>query len=145
MKTTFTTDIRAVGNNTGIEVPPENIAALGVGKRPAVKVMLPDHTYASTVAVMGGKFMIALSRANRDAAGLKAGDSVEVTLELDQEPRTVAVPSDLQKALDTAGVTARFNALAPSKRKAFVQQLEDAKTEETRTRRVTKVVASFSE
>ncbi len=145
MKTTFTTTIKASGNNTGIEVPPENIAELGSSKKPPVKVHLPGYSYPSTVAVMGGNYLIALSKAHREAAELQAGDKVEVTLELDETPRTVEVPDDLQAALDQASVAASFEALAFSKRKAFVQQLEDAKTEETRARRIAKIVASLSE
>ena len=94
---------------------------------------------------MGGNYLIALSKAHREAAGLQAGDKVEVTLELDETPRTLNVPGDLQAALEQAGVAASFEALAFSKRKAFVQQLGDAKTEETRARRIAKIVASLSE
>ncbi len=86
MKTTFTTTIQATGNNTGIEVPPENVAALGSSKKPAVTVTVSGYSYPSTVAVMGGKFMIPLSKAHRETAGLRAGDQVEVTLELETAP-----------------------------------------------------------
>jgi bifunctional DNA-binding transcriptional regulator/antitoxin component of YhaV-PrlF toxin-antitoxin module len=145
MKTTFTTNIKAVGNNTGIEVPAKNIAELGESKKPAVKVNVSGYSYPSTVAVMGGKFMIPLSKAHREASGLKGGDRVEVTLELETTPRTVDVPDDLAKALSKAGVRKIFDASAPSKRKEFVRQVEDAKTQETRERRIDKIVASLSE
>lgn len=144
MKTIFRTNIRQIGNNTGIEVPPENIAELGSGKKPAVKVNVSGYTYNSTVAVMSGKFMIPLSSAHRQASGLKGGDAVEVTLELETQPRTVEVPADLQKALAKAKLTTVFDQQAPSKRKEFVRQVEEAKTEETRTRRIEKVVAQLA-
>jgi bifunctional DNA-binding transcriptional regulator/antitoxin component of YhaV-PrlF toxin-antitoxin module len=144
MKTTFTTNIKAVGNNTGIEVPAKNMAALGESKKPAVKVNLSGYSYPSTVAVMSGKFMIPLSKAHREAAGLKANDKVEVTLELEITPRTVEVPDDLAKALSKAGVRKMFDASAPSKRKEFVRQVEDAKTQETKERRITKIVTELS-
>ena len=146
MQTTFATNVIGTdGSPTGIEVPSESIAALGTKKTPAVKVNLPGYSYRSTVAVMGGKFMIPLSAAHRTAAGLKAGDPVEVTLELDLEPRTVEIPDDLAAALaQKSGATAAFDALAPSKRKEFVRQVVEAKAQETRERRIAKIVAELA-
>lgn len=140
MKTTFSTTILAMGNNTGIEVPPENIAELGSGKKPAVMVSIASYSYASTVAVMGDKYLIPLSKAHREASGLKGGDTVEVTLELETAPRTTPIPEDLAAALGTGGATERFEALAFSKRKELVRQVEEAKTAETRARRIGKIV-----
>lgn len=146
-KTAFKTTVAGkVGAPTGIEVPPQCIAALGSSKKPAVKISLAGYTYRSTVAVMGGKFMIPLSAAHREASGLKAGDKVEVTLELDMEPRTVEMPEDLAAALSKkAGRRATFEALAFSKRKEFIRQVNEAKTQETRERRIAKIVAQLSE
>jgi Bacteriocin-protection, YdeI or OmpD-Associated/Domain of unknown function (DUF1905) len=143
MKTTFTTNIKAVGNNTGIEVPAKNIAELGESKKPAVKVNMSGYSYASTVAVMSGKFMIPLSKAHREAAGLKAKDKITVTLELETTPRTVEVPDDLAEALSKAGVRKMFDASAPSKRKEFVRQVEEAKTQETREKRIAKILEAL--
>jgi Bacteriocin-protection, YdeI or OmpD-Associated/Domain of unknown function (DUF1905) len=143
MKTTFSTTILAMGNNTGIEVPPANIAELGNGKKPAVTVYLPGYSYPSTVAVMGGNSMIPLSKAHREASGLTGGDTVEVTLELETAPRTISVPADLAAALDAAGATERFEALAFSKRKEFVRQVDEAKTPETRARRIEKLLGQL--
>ena len=79
-------------------MPPENIAELGKGKKPPVKVTLNGFTYATTVAAFGDVYMIPLSKERREAAGVQAGDTVEVTLELDTEPRTVTIPEDLAAA-----------------------------------------------
>src|SRR3954451_2494496 len=106
--TTFDTVILGAGNNTGIEVPAANLTALGTGKRPPVVVTVAGYSYKSTVAAMDGGAMIALSKAHRDAAGLKAGDAVSVTLQLDEGHRAVDVPPALQAALDGAGLTERF-------------------------------------
>jgi antitoxin component of MazEF toxin-antitoxin module len=144
VKTTFTTNIKAVGNNTGIEVPEKNIKELGASKKPAVKVNVAGYSYASTVAVMGGKFMISLSKAHRETAGIKAGDKVTVMLELETTPRTVEIPDELAKALSKAGVRKTFDELAPSKRKEFVRQVVAAKAPETRERRIEKIIASLS-
>src|SRR5215210_7901714 len=101
MAVTFTTTLQqAEGiNATGIQVPPEAIAALGTQKRPKVKVTVNGYTYRNTVAVFGDVYMIGVSQAHREASGLKPGDQIEVTLELDTEPRTVEVPADLMDAL----------------------------------------------
>lgn len=143
MKTTFETTVKAIGNNTGIEVPEQNLAELGSSKKPAVKVNLSGYQYQSTVAVMGGKFMIPLSAAHRAASKLKGGDAITVTLELDLEPRGLELPEDLAAALEASGVTAVFEKSAPSKRKEFVRQVLEAKTQETRARRIEKVVAQL--
>ncbi len=143
MKTTFETTVKAIGNNTGIEVPEQNMAELGLSKKPAVNVNLTGYQYQSTVAVMGSKFMIPLSAAHRAASKLKGGDAVTVTLELDLEPRSVELPEDLAAALEASDVTAVFEKSAPSKRKEFVRQVLDAKTDETRVRRIEKIVAQL--
>ena len=143
METTFQTEIRGFGNNTGIEVPAESIAELGAGKRPPVQVTVAGYTYPSTVAVRGGTFLISLSKAHREASGLSAGDSVEVTLVLDDGPRTVDIPLALAEALKAAGQIEAFAALSYSKRKEFCRQVADAKAEDTRSRRIGKVVDSL--
>jgi hypothetical protein len=144
VKTTFTSKLLGMGNNTGIEVPTEHVQALGAGKKPAVHVNVNGYEYTSTVAVMGGKHLIAFSSAHRAASGLKAGDPITVTLTLETAPRTVELPDDLASALEAAGTRAKFDALAPSKRKEAVRQLEDAKTPETRTRRLQKILESLA-
>lgn len=146
MKVTFTTTLlQAEGMNaTGIQVPAETVAALGKGKRPPVKVTVNGFTYRSTVAAYGDVFMLPLSQERRAAAGVQAGDRIEVTLELDTEPRTVDVPDDLAAALEANGIRAAFEALAPSRKKEFVRQVESAKAEETRVRRIDRIVATLT-
>ena len=132
-------------NATGFEVPDDVVAALGKGKRPPVKVSLNGYTYRTTVAVMGGVFMLPLSAENREAAGAKAGDTVELTLALDTEPRTVEVPADLAAALaQVPDATATFAALAYSMRKEHVREVESAKAQATRERRIAGIVAKLS-
>jgi hypothetical protein len=145
MKATYTTNVWVDGNNTGLVVPPEVVAALGSTKRPPVVVSLRGYSYRSTVAVMGGVFMLPLSKANREAAGVKGGDPVEVTVELDLAPRTVELPDDLSVALDGApGARAVFDATAPSMRREYVRQVESAKAAETRARRIASIVAKLA-
>ncbi len=143
MKAKFTTVLKqAEGMKaTGIVIPPEAVAALGTSKKPPVKVTINGYTYRSTVAVMGGAFMVGVGAEHRDAAGLKAGDPIEVTLELDAEPRTVELPADLAAALaKKKGARAAFDASSPSARKEFMRQVESAKAQETRERRIAVIV-----
>jgi hypothetical protein len=143
VKTSFKTNIKQVGNNTGIEVPAENIAELNAGKKPAVLVDVSGYQYNNTVGVMGGKYMISLSSAHRAASGLKGGDAVTVTLTLETAPRTVEMPSELLEALAGANLETVFAGLAPSKRKEFVRQVTDAKSQETRERRIEKIITQL--
>lgn len=97
----FDATIRLAGKSaTGIPVPDAVVAHLGSGKRPAVVVTLNGFSYRSTVASMRGEFMLPLSAERREAAGVAAGDGVEVELELDTAPRVVEVPVDLAAALE---------------------------------------------
>jgi hypothetical protein len=141
---TYRTKIVQTGSNTGIHVPDDVVEKLGGGKRPLVVVSVQDHTYRSAVASMGGRFMIPLSAEHRAAAGVQGGDEVEVSVRLDLEPRTVTLPADLEAALVEAGVLEAFEASAPSRRKEDVRQVEDAKTSETRERRIAKIVAKLT-
>ena len=78
----FETTVAAMGNNTGIVVPPEVIERLGAGKRPAVLVKVNGYEYRNTVGVMGGKSLISISAAVRQETGLKGGDPIKVELTL---------------------------------------------------------------
>jgi len=140
----FETTMSLIGNNTGIEVPPDVIEALGGGKRPAVNVTVNGFDYRSTVAVMGGKFLIAFSSDKRAATGIQGGDPIVVDLTLDTAARTVELPDDLAAALAEAGLRERFDAVSPSGRKAHVTNVESAKAPETRARRVQAVLTKLS-
>ncbi|MBF4551947.1 YdeI/OmpD-associated family protein [Pseudoclavibacter sp. VKM Ac-2888] len=140
----FTTTMSLMGRNTGIEVPVEVIERLGAGKKPAVVVTVNGYTYRSTVAVMGGRFLISFSAEKRKETGIQGGDPITVVIELDTEPRTTEVPADLAEALDDAGALARFDALSPSARKAQITKVESAKADATRERRIAAVVASLA-
>ncbi len=131
---------------TGLEVPPHIVEALGAGKRPPVKVTVGAHTYRSSIASMGGKFMISLSAENRAAAGVAAGDEVDVEVELDMQPREVEVPADFQAALRADPVAGgRFAALSYSHKRQHVEAITQAKTEATRARRIGKALQMLRE
>lgn len=131
---------------TGIEVPPEVVERLGAGKQPKVRATIGGYTYRSSVASMGGRFMLGVSADVREASGVAAGDEIDVDLELDTEPRVIEVPADL--ALTLAGdarAKAFFDGLSHSKQQWHVFSIESAKTPETRQRRIEKSVAMLHE
>jgi hypothetical protein len=131
---------------TGLQVPEEVVTALGSGKRPAVHVTINGYTYRSTVAPMGGAFWLPLSAENRERAGVAAGDEVEVEVALDTEPREVTVPPDFAEALDGDAEARRFfDGLSYSNKRRIVLSIEDAKTVETRQRRIAKAVSTLHE
>jgi hypothetical protein len=142
----FRTKVESGGKTaTGIVVPQEVVESLNSGKRPAVKVTINGYTYRSTVASMHGQYMISVSAENREKTGVAAGDEVEVTLELDTEPREVEVPLALAEALSSNHAAKQtFNALSFSKKQFFVYQITTAKTDETRNRRVQKVLEELN-
>lgn len=131
---------------TGIEVPDDVVTSLGSGKRPAVNVTINGYTYRSTVASMGGVFMLPVSAEVRDKANIAAGDEVEVELELDTAPREVEVPADFNAALDDDAEARRFfETLSYSNKRRLVLAIEGAKAAETRQRRIAKTVAGLRE
>jgi hypothetical protein len=141
----FRTTVELGGKTaTGMRVPDDVVAGLGSHKRPPVRVTINGYTYRSTVAVMGSVFMLPLSAENRAGAGVAAGDEVEVGLELDNEPRVVTVPDDFAAALDgDAAARQRFDALSYSNKSRHVIAIEQAKTPETRARRIEKALSTL--
>lgn len=126
---------------TGIQVPDEVVAALGSSKRPAVRVTINGYTYRSSVASMGGKFMVGVSADVRGKAGVAAGDELDVDIELDTAPREVNVPPDFAEALEgDAAAKKTFESLSYSNRQRHVLPIEQAKTAETRQRRIAKAI-----
>jgi hypothetical protein len=141
----FSTTILQTGTNTtGIPVPEGVVENLGSGKRPLVRVTIRDHSYRSAVALMDGQYLISLSSENRLAAGVKGGDDVDVSVELDTEPRKVEIPSDLMQALTAASTFKAFETSAPSMQKEYVRQVEEAKSPETRERRILKIIEKLT-
>lgn len=142
---TFHTHLAAFGNNTGLVVPPDALETLGAGKRPAVEVDVNGYRYRSTVGSMKGQSLISVSKAIRKEIGLAAGDPIDVTLTLATEPREVDLPADFIAALDAApGTRAFFDTLSNSLQRYHVDTINDAKTAETRARRIERSIGLFA-
>jgi len=139
----FTASVEQSGKTaTGIEVPAGVVEALGGGGRPKVVATVNGYTYRNSVSPMGGRHMLSVSADVREKAGVAAGDTVEVTLELDTAPRELEVPADFAAALDAEPEARRFfDGLSYSNRQWHVLQIEGAKTDETRQRRIAKSLA----
>ena len=142
----FRTTLLAAGKTaTGIEIPPGIVEDMGAGKRPPVRVTINGHTYRSTVAVMGGVSMVGVSAEHRAAAGIEAGEEIDVDLVLDTEPRTVEVPDDFAAALDAVpAARARFDRMSYTHQKEHVRAIMEAKKPETRERRISKAIEVLS-
>ena len=144
MKTFQTILLQAGKTATGIEVPPEIVESLSPSKKPAVKISLNGYEYRSTIAVMGGKFMLPVSAEHRTGAKIKGGDSLTVTLELDTEPRILEIPADLATAFEqNASAKAKFEALSYSQKRLHTLSVQGTKNPETRAKRVIKAIEAL--
>jgi hypothetical protein len=141
----FRTTVMAAGRTaTGLPVPAEVVDGLGAGRRPPVHVRIGGHHYRTTIASRGGVYLLSLSAENRAAAGVAAGEEVEVDVELDTDPREVTVPADLAAALDGDDAARRaFERLSYSHQLRHVLAIEEAKAPETRRRRVEKALETL--
>jgi hypothetical protein len=139
-----TTILQSGATATGIRIPPEIVEGLGAGRRPPIRVTINGYTYRSTIAVMGGDYMVGINADNRAAAGVKGGDEVDVDVELDTAPREITVPPELAAALDVdPAARATFDALSYSNKSWHVLQVTGAKTDQTRERRIAKSIAAL--
>ena len=91
---------------------------------------------------MRGRYLLGLSNANRQSAGVVTGDEVEVEVDIDAEPRVVVEPADFARALDADPVArTAYDRLSYSRRREHVLAIENAKKAETRTRLIEKALA----
>jgi hypothetical protein len=134
----FRTTLLPTGKTAaGIVVPAEIVDALAAGHRPRVRVTINNHTYRSTIAVRGGQYLLGVSAENRRAAGIQPGDEIDIELAVDSEPRHATVPSELANALDDQPeARTRFDALSYSAQQRLTLPIENARTPQTRQRRV---------
>ena len=126
---------------TGVEVPAKIVEDLGSTKRPLVRVTINGYTYRSAIAPMGGTFMLGISEEVRNNANVKAGDTIDVQVELDTQPRDVVVPPELAQALaKNAKAKKYFDSLSYSGKVRLVAPIAYGKTAETRERNLAKAI-----
>jgi hypothetical protein len=130
---------------TGIQVPDDVVEKLNAGKKPPVSVTINGYTYRSSIAVMGGVFMLGVSADVREHAKVNGGDEITVYLELDTKPREVELPDDFKAALDgNKKAKAFFESVSYSVKQRYILPVGQAKTEETRQRRIEKAISDLS-
>jgi hypothetical protein len=144
MAVTFTTTLDATPGPIGITVPEESMAELGPAKRYPVVVTIGDYTYRNSVSWYKGAFRIAFSGEHEKASGVTRGETVTVTLEVDDAPRVVEIPDALKAALSAAGVLESFTALSYSKQRSFVDPWVAAKSDATRDKNLAKMIEAAS-
>ena len=124
---------------TGITIPFDVEKIFG-SKRVPVRAEINGAVYRGSIVVMGGKYMLGIPKAFREAAGVKAGDKITVAIEADDTPRTVETPADLAAALKKAGLSAAWEKLSYTHKKEHARAIEEAKRPETRIKRIEKAV-----
>jgi hypothetical protein len=138
----LTGELVARGPAAAFVLDDDQVAAVGEGaKRFPVVATVNGYTWRTSVARMGGEFLVGLNKEVRTAAGVQAGDTVALELKLDAEPRTVELPPALAQALEAdADAKAIYDGLAFTHRKEYARWIAEAKREETRARRVAKAL-----
>jgi bifunctional DNA-binding transcriptional regulator/antitoxin component of YhaV-PrlF toxin-antitoxin module len=144
MKTSYETTVLGFGNHASIEIPDANLAQIGGNRRAPLKITINGYTYQSTATGVDGKCMVVFPTRDREASGAAAGDLVTVTLELDDGYRQVDIPEELQVALKHNNLSAVFHDLNYSTRKEYARQVAEAKAEETRQRRLDKIISELT-
>ena len=138
------TVLESRGPAAAIVLSDEQVASLGSTKTPPVRFTIGGQTVRGRIGRMGGENLLGLNKSVRATLGVEAGDTVDVTIELDDQPQVIEVPPALATALDAdPAVRAAFDALAPSTRKEHARSVADAKRDDTRERRITAIVQSL--
>jgi len=139
----FRAELESTGKTTaGFEVPEEVVAGLGGGGHPKVSVTVNGFTFRTSIARMGGRFLLGVSAERRARSGIEPGQVLDVDVELDTAPREVEVPDDLAAALAEDAQARKFwDTLSHSKQSWHVDQVTSAKKAETRASRVEKSIA----
>ena len=140
MKTKYITTILGFGNHAAIEIPEDQLKKIGGNKRAPLKITVNGYTYQSTATVMDGKCLVVFPKKDRENAGVDSGDRLMVQLELDSGYRQVEVPKELGAALQKSGLKKKFDELVYSKRKEYTRQVADAKAQDTKLRRIEKIL-----
>jgi hypothetical protein len=144
---TLRTTLLRRGPAAAVVLDEEQVAAIGEGaKRFPVVATVNGYSWRTSVARMGGEFLVGLNLEVRESAGVEAGDAVDATIELDTAHRDVEVPEPLADALaEDPAARAAFDALAFTHRKEFTRWVVDAKRQETRARRVAQTLEMLRE
>jgi hypothetical protein len=134
--------VGARGGGAGVMIPAELVERLGGRRQMRVLGSLNGVRYSSSTMPGPWGLFLGVHKATQQAAGVAAGDVVEVEVARDTRPRVVELPPELKQALGAdPTLRARFDALAFTHRREMAAGIADAKRPETRERRLAAIVA----
>lgn len=141
----LSTRLEPRGPAAAVVLSDDQVASLGSDKKAfPVQVTIDGRTARLRLARMGGENLVGLSKAVRAELGVEIGQEVDVEIALDEAPREVELPADLEAVLaKDAGLRSAWDALAPSKRKEHARSIGEAKKEETRAKRLAALVTAL--
>jgi hypothetical protein len=123
---------------TFLIIPADLADEWGAGQK-AVRGTISGEQFRGTVSRGEGMLRMPVPRAMREQAGVRCGDTVEVAIELDTDPRPLSLPDELRAIFnDSPEIAGLFDQLPPSHRRAWAAYVDEAKLPETRTRRARK-------
>jgi hypothetical protein len=145
MSLEITTTLEPRGPAGAIVLDDEQVALVGGGAKVfPVKVTVNGKPAQLRLARMGGENLIGFSKAARAELGVEIGEQVHAVIERDDGPREIAIPDELQQALDAdPAAKAAFEKLAPTHRKEHARSVADAKRPETRAKRLAAVLEAL--
>lgn len=143
MSVTYMAKVISDGNHASLPIPDEVLAELKGSRRSPLKVTINGHTYQSTATAVSGRCRVVFPSADRLAANVKGGDEVTVHLELDSGHRKVDMHPEFGSVLEARGLRAAFDSLNYSTRKELARFINEAKTDETRMRRIEKAISGL--
>lgn len=146
-KVAFTGIILDAGNSGGayLEFPFSTQEIFGTNNRIPVRINFNGEPYRGSLVRMGTEcHIVPILKTIREKIGKGIGDSVEVEVFLDDEPRLVEVPQDVQDAMKrNPQAKEKFTALSYSHQREYVLWIDEAKKVETRQRRIEKLIATL--
>lgn len=141
----LTATLQPRGPAAAIVLSDEQVADLGGTKTPPVRFSIGETTVRGRIGRMGGENLLGFNKSVRAQLGVEAGDTVDILIELDDEPREVELPPALAAALDAdPALRSAFDRLSPSRRKEHARSVADAKREDTRNRRIAAIVDTLT-
>jgi len=132
---------KEAGVVAAITPPVDVIEYFGTRARVPIRGTINGFAFRSSLMPMGGCHMMPVNRTLCRGAGVQPGDMVDVVMERDAEARTVEAPPELKRELaKSKKAQERWEELAFTHKKEMAIAISGAKQEETRKRRLAKVM-----
>jgi hypothetical protein len=130
------------GSWTYLDIPFDVEEVFGRKGQVKVKGTINGYPYRSSTMPKGdGSHFLVVNKTIRDKINVTQGNSVQIVMDLDTDPRTVEVPDDFQQALDMhSEAKAIFEKFSYSRQNEYVTWIESAKADKTRKNRIQSAV-----